>query len=72
MSIYTIYNKEYYILIYFISFKYNIIHVNSSKYIKRMPAFNYINIFKNAYRVVQFDVVLYLHVPEILAKTFCV
>jgi len=25
--------------------KYNIIHVYSSKYIKRMPAINYINIF---------------------------
>ena len=45
--------------------KYNIIHVNSSKYIKLMLAINYINTFNYLYRVIQFDVVSYLHVPGI-------
>ncbi len=49
----------------FYLFKYNIIHGNSSKYIKLVPAINYINIFKYLYRVIQLDVVLYLHVPGI-------
>ncbi len=49
----------------FYLFKYNIIHVYSSKYMKRMLAINYINIFNYFYRVIQFDVVSYLHVPGI-------
>ncbi len=53
----------------FYLFKYNIIHVYSSKYVKLMLAINYINIFNYLYRVIQFDVVSYLNVPEILAKT---
>jgi hypothetical protein len=53
----------------FYLFKYNIIHVYSSKYMKLMLAINYINIFNYLYRVMQFDVVSYLHVPGILAKT---
>jgi len=56
----------------FYLFKYNIIHVYSSKYIKHMPAINHINIFNYLYRVIQFDVVLYLHVPGISSKTICV
>ena len=48
--------------------KYNIIHVNSSKYIKLMLAINYINTFNYLYRVIKFDVVSYLHVPGISAK----
>ena len=47
---------------------YNIIRVNSSKYIKLMPTINYINILNYLYRVLQFDMVSYLHVPGILAK----
>ena len=54
----------------FCLFNYNIIHVNSSKYKKCMPTINYVNIFHYLYRVIQFDVVLYLHVPGISEKTF--
>ena len=56
----------------FYLFKYNIIHVYSSKYIKLVLAINYINIFNYLSRVIQFDVVSYLHVPGILAKNMCV
>ena len=55
----------------FYLFKYDIIHVYSSKYIKRMQDFNYINVFNYLNRVVHFDVVLYLHVPGIIAKHLC-
>ncbi len=48
---------------------YNIIRVNSSKYIKLIPAINYINILNYLYRVIQFDMVSYSHVPGILAQT---
>ena len=68
MAIYNIYNKKYYICIYFICVKYNIIHVYLSKYIKLMLANNYINIFNYLYRVIQFDVVLCLHVTGISEK----
>ena len=56
----------------FYLFKYNIIHVYSSKYIKRMRAINYIKLFNYLNRLIQFDVVLYLHVQIILAKNICV
>ena len=53
-------------------FLYNVIHVYSSKYIKRMQAINYIKLFNHLNRIIQFDVVLYLHVPGILAKNIYV
>jgi hypothetical protein len=56
----------------FYLFKYNIIHVYSSKYIKRMPTINYTNIFNYFLWIIQFDVLLYLHVSGILAITICV
>jgi hypothetical protein len=61
------------IYVYILFFKYNIIHACSSKYIKRMPTIiNYINIFNYLINgVIQFDVVLYLHVPRISAKNIC-
>jgi hypothetical protein len=54
----------------FICFKYNIIHVYSHKYIQRMQSINYFNLFNYRRRIIQFDVVLYLHVPGILQKKY--
>ena len=68
MAIYNIYNKDYYICIYFDCFKYNIMLVYSSKYIKCMKVINFINLLNYLNRAMQFDVVLYLHVPGMLAK----
>jgi hypothetical protein len=72
MALHNINNMEYYICIYSICYKYNIIHAYSSKYIKRMQFINYINLSNYRNMTIQLDVVIFLHLPGILAEDICV